>query len=172
MTKFKVVIPTSISVIELVGDIKEINDKEITLELDNSSILINRDFVAFIQTVEDKPTVVKNNPQPNTMPQKSKPTMAAEFVKSRLRHDPIEQMIPMSQLPDNEEELIMPNDEEDLEVIRQIERANGLEPQERSSNNLADAIKHRMNPNEDFSVSFGGAQYANPFKTLVGNKKK
>lgn len=185
MEKYKVMVSCATHMIEFVGHILEMDDKEIVMELDASSVVVNRQFVVFIQTIEEKPeeqlppVPVAPQPQP---PVKQK--LAQEFVKRRLRHDPMagdyvdERMVPMSQLPDQNEELVMPNseniDEEDLEVMKQVQRLYSGKHPITQQENLADAVKEAMTRGkEDYSMQ-NGVQYANPLRTVLkhGNPKK
>lgn len=152
MTKFKIMVSCGNTIFEFIGDISSLDEDNVVVELENSSVSINRRFVAFIQTIEEIiPPPVKEEyiaPRKDAM---------KDFITSKLRHDPYEEaIVPPSQLPNN----LSDNDEEARRIASRIN--NRPLP-----NNLAEVIQQSMTEEEFSTIGQGQTKYRSPFETIM-----
>ncbi len=146
---------------EFEGEIVELEDDYIILKAKHGDIYIERKYLVFIQFLEEtKEELVQSEKMP-------KPDAAAKFVNTRLKHDPVSEMleekfIPPSQLPDDAFD--------DDEVTRNVYGAVHTETPVTKANNLRDAVKTAMNSDTDFSMGGSGGKYQDPVQTILRMK--
>lgn len=164
--KQKVMIAAGSQCFEFEGEIVEIENDYLILKAKHGDIYIERKFLVFIQYLHDEepmPVVEKVKPQVDA---------AAKFINTRLRHDPVDEMlqskfVPPSQLPDEQPWC---DYDEDEEAARNVYGAIHGETPVTKTNNLKDAVKAAMGTDTDFAMGMSGGKYKDPAQTILGMK--
>lgn len=185
--KHKVVISAGGQAFEFNGQIMELEEDFIVLKADKGDIYIERQYLVFIQFLEDTEEIkLKESVEPKPIALRSnKNEKAARFLKQRLSQDPLnkiieEKLIPPSQFPDDEEYIEpsynyqqQPEVDEDMEAMKNvIGHAAGPDHPFVKATNLRQAAKIAMqNEDTDFSMGNGSVEYKSPLQVIMGLKK-